>query len=90
MEDRRNKGFSEIELKIVILGGLGVGKTCIINRFLSDSFSTNEQTTVGAMYHAKDIIHNDVNYKLQIWDTAGQERFKTIAPLYYKDAHCVL
>ena len=28
--------------------------------------------------------------KLHIWDTAGQEKFKSVAPLYYKEAHAAL
>lgn len=73
-----------IELKIVLMGNSGVGKTSMINRFLKKTFNENAPSTVGAMFLTKTINVNDKNYKLQIWDTAGQERFRSIAGLYYR------
>ena len=26
------------------------------------------------------------NLKLQIWDTAGQEKYRSVTPIYYRDA----
>lgn len=73
-----------IELKIVLMGNSGVGKTSMINRFLKKTFNEKAPSTVGAMFLTKNITVNDKNYKLQIWDTAGQERFRSIAGLYYR------
>lgn len=28
--------------------------------------------------------------RLQLWDTAGQERFRSVARMYYKNAHAVI
>ena len=78
------------EIKIVFLGNSGVGKTSIINKYISDSFKENCPSTYGAMFFAKTLTYNGESYKQQIWDTAGQERFKTITPLYYKDAQGVI
>jgi len=31
-------------------------------------------------------LENGVTIKLQIWDTAGQEKYRSVTPIYYRDA----
>jgi len=38
----------------------------------------------------KNLVLDDKKIKLQIWDTAGQERFKSLTPMYYRDAKAAL
>ena len=45
--------------KVVLLGESGVGKTCIINRFINDAFEETGISTTGASY-ADKIIHFEV------------------------------
>lgn len=81
----------EIEqLKIVFVGDSSVGKTTIIQRYITRRFEPFSQPTVGSMFFTKQIEVNNKQFKLQIWDTAGQERFQSIAPLYFRDAHGVI
>ena len=40
--------------KIVMLGDAGVGKTCIVNRYIKGSF-TDTEATLGSNYSAKVI-----------------------------------
>lgn len=54
------------EIKIVIIGNSGVGKTSMINRYLKKSFDENSSTTIGAMYLNKIVPKGDINYKLQV------------------------
>ena len=80
--------------KIVMLGDAGVGKTCIVNRYVKNQFSDTE-STLGSNYSAKVLqlqpqgVIKPVKAKLQIWDTAGGEQFRSLAPIYYKGADAV-
>lgn len=78
------------QLKIVFIGDSSVGKTTIIQRYISARFEACSQPTVGSMFFTKELEVNGKDFKLQIWDTAGQERFQSIAPLYFRDAHGVI
>ena len=49
-------------------------------------FSENQESTIGAAFLTKTV--GDV--KLQIWDTAGQERYRSLTPMYYRNASCGL
>ena len=47
-----------LSCKVVILGESGVGKTCIINRYINDSFNPESMTTSGASYASKTMYFN--------------------------------
>ena len=40
--------------KIVLLGDIGVGKTCLMSRFIFGTFDANENSTKGACYSNKE------------------------------------
>ena len=74
--------------KVVLLGDSGVGKTCIISRYISGAFDQNSPSTNGASYASKPITFEKLNktISLDIWDTAGQEKYKSLTKFFYKDA----
>ena len=72
------------------MGDSGVGKSCIILRYIENNFSTNLMNSIGVDFKLKNIELDNKKIKLQIWDTAGQERFRTITTSYYKGAHAIL
>ena len=76
----------EYKLKVVVVGDSGVGKTNLIKRFTSDTFSYDSKATVGVEFISKSYIINKKVFKIEIWDTAGQERYKAITSAYYKGA----
>lgn len=79
----------DIIFKVVIVGDSAVGKTCLLNRYLNNTFAPTAPT-VGIGYGAKSIEIGKTVVKLQIWDTAGQESFRSIARTFYKGTHGVV
>ena len=80
-----------MQAKVVLIGNSGVGKTSIALRYKEGRFNNNPRDTVGASYFQKQFAFKDGSkLRLHIWDTGGQDKFKSVAPLYYKQAHAAL
>lgn len=76
--------------KIVLVGDSTVGKTTIVEQFCNNKFNDNTTITIGASFFTKTYELNGKIIKMQIWDTAGQERFKSLVPMYLRNADIVL
>lgn len=76
--------------KIVLLGDSSVGKTSLVHRFTTDSFDPHLANTIGAAFISKEHTSKDRTIKFEIWDTAGQERYKSLTPMYYRNAKVAL
>jgi small GTP-binding protein len=74
------------EFKVVVIGSVSVGKTSITNRLHYAQFEEEYQPTVGAGYVAHRASYDGQDIELQIWDTAGMERYRSLGPIYYRDA----
>ena len=74
-------------IKMVLLGDSGVGKSCLVLRFVRGQFDPSSKVTVGAAFMSHPVALPDSStVKFEIWDTAGQERYASLAPLYYRGA----
>ena len=83
--------IQEKDVKVIILGETGVGKTSIINRFINDEFNPdNDIETLGSTFFRKSIKRQNTVYKLQIWDSIGQEKYHSITRLFIKGSNIVL
>ena len=78
------------EIKVILLGESGVGKTCIINRYVHNLFSPEVESTLGSSFLCKEIIKDNIKYKLNIWDTTGQERYRSVTNIFIKGALIVI
>ena len=78
------------QIKLLLIGDSGVGKSCCLLRFSEDSFTPSFITTIGIDFKIRTIELDGKRVKLQIWDTAGQERFRTITTAYYRGAMGIL
>ena len=79
-----------IPVKVVLLGHSTVGKTCIATRYVRGTFLQNTISTVGASYLTKSFTLGQEQYDFNIWDTAGQELYRSLTPMYYRNAHAAL
>ncbi|EMP30826.1 Ras-related protein Rab-7b, partial [Chelonia mydas] len=81
----------KVDLKIIIIGALGVGKTSLLHQFVHKTFHEDYRTTLGASILSKHIMVDNTPLKLQIWDTGGQERFRSMVSTFYKGSDgCML
>ena len=63
----------DILLKMVMVGNCGVGKTCLLQRYIDGTFSECHIATIGVDFKIKEMeFNNGMIAKLQLWDTAGQ------------------
>ena len=77
-------------IKVILLGEAGVGKTSIILRYVQNKFNPSQASTFGATYLTKDIERGDNKYKLFVWDTTGQEKYHSVTKLFVQNANVVI
>jgi Ras-related protein Rab-1A len=77
---------SQFKFKIVTVGDSGVGKSCLLTRFVSDVYSDFHLSTIGVDYKTVVTMVKGKLVKLLLWDTAGQERFSVVTGTYYRNA----
>lgn len=85
-----NHTESKTKIKVVLIGDANVGKTSIINRYISDGFSETLTPTIQLAFSKKVIPFKNKEIELQICDTAGQERYQSICPNFYRDAEAAI
>ena len=81
---------NEKDVKVILLGESGVGKTCIINRYINNEFQNNVASTLGSAFFLKEIIKGDTKYNVNVWDTTGQERYHSVTNLFINDSHIII
>lgn len=76
-----------INLKIILVGDVSVGKTSVIERYINNNFKDDYTCTIQAEQKTK-IINEDSNtsIRMDIWDTVGQEKFRSLTRQYYRDS----
>ncbi|KAK8831830.1 Rab5 [Blastocystis sp. ATCC 50177/Nand II] len=75
-----------IGLKVVLLGDAAAGKSSLLLRYTTGQFNQRLESTIGASFKSKVVTRNGKCIRLDIWDTAGQERYRSILPMYYRQA----
>ena len=79
------------DLKILVVGHSGAGKTSFVRRWTKDEFKENYQATVVSEFGFK--IHETKGnyYRIQLWDIGGQDKSPAMAKIFSRDSHgCVI
>ncbi|XP_057679344.1 ras-related protein Rab-9A-like [Corythoichthys intestinalis] len=76
--------------KVILLGDGGVGKSSLMNRFVTNKFDSHLFHTIGVEFLNKELEVDGQSITLQIWDTAGQERFRSLRTPFYRGSDCCL
>jgi small GTP-binding protein len=79
--------LEQYSLKVILVGGTGVGKTNLVNAYFKHALDPQTLPTVAPSSCATSIHVGGVQVELQIWDTAGQERFQSISKMFYREAN---
>ena len=90
MKGNKNEEDNVPFLKITLIGDSGVGKSCIIKRYISDEFVSGLVSTRGANYSNKVVHRNGKALRLDLWDTAGQEQYRSLGIHFYRDSYVIV
>ncbi len=75
--------FKEIEVKVGMAGDSGVGKSCMVRRYITGDFQSNLNPTIGIPLYYKRLpkvdCGNGYSVKLRIQDTSGEEKFRSLS-----------
>ena len=79
------------DLKIIVVGNSGTGKTSFVNKWVKDIFDENYKATIVSEFSYKIFDYKEKSYKIQLWDLAGMDQNICITKIFSKDSHgCIV
>ena len=82
---------SNTDLKVIVIGKSGAGKTSYVNKWTKNIFSDIYKATIVSEYGHKIYEHNGKLYRIQLWDIAGQDRNAKLTKTFAKGCHgCIV
>ncbi|PSN43967.1 hypothetical protein C0J52_12376 [Blattella germanica] len=76
---------NRVQLKVVFLGDINVGKTSLINRYVKNEFIQSYQPTIGVEFSIKEVpVNGNTVAVVSIFDIAGHERMTSLTKTYFR------
>jgi len=85
-----SKNEDALDIKMILLGESGVGKTSIISRYVENKFSADVMSSSSMTFVSKKLTIDKQKIQLNIWDTVGQEKYRALSKLFFKDTKIVV
>ena len=77
---------ADLKFKIIVVGNMGVGKSCLALRATEGVFKENIGSTLNVSINNFNVKINDKKITLQIWDTCGEEKYRSLIKGYYTNS----
>lgn len=78
------------DIKLIIVGDSGTGKTSLVNQYILNKFSQTYQATIASQFSYKIIKIDNITYRLQFWDLAGQDKSPSATRLFCQNANGII
>ena len=85
-----NQIEKRLSIKLISVGDVEVGKSCLIKRYCEGNFIKDYITTIGIDYGVKKVPFNDCLVNINIFDLSGDDEYKAVRTGYYRDSMGVL
>jgi small GTP-binding protein len=76
----------EVSPKLIVVGEANVGKTSILEQWLHGTFTQETAPTIGAGLSTVPLMVDGNVQTFNIWDTAGTPQFRSVVPMYCRQA----
>ena len=79
------------DLKIIVIGNSGTGKTSFVNKWTKNIFSATYKATLVSEFGFKIFEDQGKLYRIQLWDLAGMDQNAMVTKIFAKDSHgCIV
>ena len=84
------RGDAACDIKIIIVGDSGAGKTSIIERYIKGTFFENRVATISPEFLTKVIKLNESTFRFNFWDLPGQDKNYALTRVFCKDSNGII
>ncbi len=90
MKDVDESVDEDEEIKVILVGEMGTGKTSLINTAIGLKFQEKLASTTTNSIMNKQMTINGKIYSINLWDTIGQEKYRSLTKIFLKGSKIVI